>query len=167
MTLWLFTIRTTGVDLLAMDHEALLTRHGAPDAMVSTSGGVASVAFCRDREQPSAALQEAADSLHAAFPGITIVGLDPELVGISEIAAEARVTREAVRQYADGVIGPGGFPRPAGVIGKGQRIWYWGDVEPWFRVHGLGTLADERPVPRTAAVAFDASLELVATGPNA
>lgn len=158
MPTWLFTINLAGIEPLAVDHDSLLSRHGAPDAMISTSGGVTSVAFCRDADVPFAAVREAAASLTAAVPEAAILGLDAELVGISEIAAEAGVTREAVRQYADGTIGPGGFPPPAGVIGKGQRAWYWADVEAWLRTHGLGALDAGRPVPRSVATRFDADV---------
>ena len=41
-------------------------------------------------------------------------------------------TRQTVRQYVDGLRGPGQFPAPLGAPG-GVRVWDWGSVNEWLR----------------------------------
>ncbi|CQD16721.1 hypothetical protein BN970_03571 [Mycolicibacterium conceptionense] len=64
--------------------------------------------------------------------GFDVVGLDLDLVNTTDIADRSGRTRQTVRQYAEGVRGPGGFPAPLGAPG-GVRVWDWGSVNEWLR----------------------------------
>jgi len=59
------------------------------------------------------------------------VRLDEDLVGISDIASRVGVSREAVRNWANGTR-QANFPLPRGVIGDSHRVWAWADVNKWL-----------------------------------
>ena len=82
--------------------------------------------------------------------------IDPdELVDLDEIALKAGVPREAAHKWTmrDDFPIPL-FPRPGRTFAGRSRIWYWPDVEAWFRTTpvsfrsaGAKELA-RRPSPR-------------------
>lgn len=79
-----------------------------------------------------------AQSIRNYLPSARARCYDDDLVGYSEIALRANVTTEAVRLWATGQRGPGGFPSRAAMIGVGQRrspIWAWGGVSEWLDLH--------------------------------
>jgi hypothetical protein len=127
---------------------------GCGDAAVETGPLGAMIDF--DREAPSLA-----EAITAAVrdvekvPGLRAVGLAGDsmvtLLGISE---RAGVTREAVRLWAAGQRGPGGFPRPVMITPGGEGVWEWEQVAPWLLEHGLGRqTASAWGLPGTAAKA--------------
>jgi hypothetical protein len=71
--------------------------------------------------------------------GLRAVGLACDsmvtLLGISE---RAGVSREAVRLWAAGLRGPGGFPPPALITTGGESVWEWEQVVPWLLKNGPG-----------------------------
>ena len=48
-----------------------------------------------------------------------------------DIAHRTKRSREAVRLWAAGKRGPGGFPVPAWKSPAGERYWHWPDVAHW------------------------------------
>jgi hypothetical protein len=59
-------------------------------------------------------------------------------VTMLDIACRARCTREAVRLWAAGKRGPGGFPAPSWTSPGGERFWSWPEVAAWLRdVRGI------------------------------
>jgi hypothetical protein len=83
----------------------------------------------------------AARRVSSTLQGAKVVEVDQDLVGISDIAKRIGVTREAVRLWAEGKRGPGGFPSPVGSSGSGERgsirLWQWASVSSWLRQYGL------------------------------
>lgn len=77
------------------------------------------------------ALDIVIDTVAAAAPGAQILRLVDPLVTVSDIADEAGVTRQAVRNWALGQR-HSGFPRPLDVVGDGVRIWRLADVDRWL-----------------------------------
>ncbi|HEV7761355.1 MAG TPA: hypothetical protein VGO78_20260 [Acidimicrobiales bacterium] len=82
-----------------------------------------------------------------AVPTARPVKLDPDLVSIPDIANRIGVTREAVRNWANGAR-QANFPVPKGIVGDGIKVWTWADVNGWLRRNlNLGdpeTFPDER-----------------------
>jgi hypothetical protein len=81
-----------------------------------------------------------ARSIREVFPESRVRGVDPDLVGITDIANRVDVTREAVRLWAKGERGPGGFPAPVSSISRGDKgastlIWEWYEVSEWLAEH--------------------------------
>jgi hypothetical protein len=65
-------------------------------------------------------------------PGASADRLDDDLVSIPDVAGRVGVTREAVRNWANGAR-QGNFPIPRGVVGDGIKVWAWADVSLWLR----------------------------------
>jgi hypothetical protein len=59
------------------------------------------------------------------------IRLDDDLVSIPDVASRVGVTREAVRNWANGTR-QANFPLPRGVVGDGIKVWAWADVNSWL-----------------------------------
>jgi len=90
-----------------------------------------------DAADPVAASLEAVKKIEATLPGASVPRLDDELVALSDIAAQARVSHEAVRLWANGrrrADSP--FPAPRGHVTQGKtimKVWAWSEVIEWLR----------------------------------
>jgi hypothetical protein len=88
------------------------------------------------------AIVDAASALKAAdlvtyqvtkcVPSARPIRLDEDLVAIPDVASRVGVTREAVRNWANGTR-HANFPLPRGVVGDGIKVWAWSDVNRWLR----------------------------------
>lgn len=84
-------------------------------------------------------------------PSARPIGLDDDLVSIPDVAGRVGVTREAVRNWANGTR-HANFPLPRGVVGDGIKVWAWSDVSVWLRDNlSLGD-AEEFPSAHDAAL---------------
>jgi hypothetical protein len=84
-------------------------------------------------------------------PSARPIRLDDDLVSIPDVAGRVGVTREAVRNWANGTR-HANFPLPRGVVGDGIKVWAWSDVSVWLRDNlSLGD-ADEFPSAHDAAL---------------
>jgi hypothetical protein len=87
--------------------------------------------------------EEEVDALYGVFndgsvttgPGLTVVGAagQEDLVSVPEIAQRALRSREAVRLWAAGKRGAGGFPDVVWQSPGGERFWSWAEVARWIR----------------------------------
>ncbi len=100
------------------------------------SGAVAE--FHREAESWAHALGSAVAEIETV-PGILVTGAgQDDQVAMLDIARRAGCTREAVRLWAAGKRGPGGFPAPAWTSPGGERFWSWPEVAAWLRdVRGI------------------------------
>lgn len=150
------------VDGFDVDDDAqveALYAHGCDDATAENLGDKALVTFYREACSPEAALWSGINDLHTALPACRVLRVDDQLVNASDIAERLDRTPESIRQLASGSRGTGGFPAPAGVVGKGVKIWRWADVQPWLAQRGLAP--DEATLP--APVIADANAQLART----
>jgi predicted DNA-binding transcriptional regulator AlpA len=69
-----------------------------------------------------------------AVPLARPVRVDEELVAIPDIAQRVGVSREAVRNWANGTR-QANFPLPRGLVGDNIKVWRWGAVERWLEVN--------------------------------
>ncbi len=76
--------------------------------------------------------------------------LDDDLVAIPDIASRVGMTREAVRNWANGTR-HANFPLPRGVVGDAIKVWAWSDVSVWLRDNL--NLGDREGVPSADEVA--------------
>lgn len=89
-----------------------------------------------DRRAPMAA-----DAIASAVRDLDKVGitarrlLDQDLLTLADIADRIGRSREAVRRYATGERGPGGFPPPVNPAREGTVFYRWSEVAPWLRQH--------------------------------
>jgi hypothetical protein len=80
-----------------------------------------------------------AEAIVTAVRDVESVGLVPvdtgpdcDLVPIWLIGKRAGCSARAVRRWASGESGPGGFPSPVGIVGR-PAYYRWGDVRLWLR----------------------------------
>lgn len=111
-------------------------------------------AFCTAIADASTALKAAdvvTQQVTKLVPSARPVRLDEDLVAIPDVAGRIGVTREAVRNWANGTR-HANFPLPRGVVGDGIKVWAWADVNTWLRENlSLGD-------PEEFASAHDAAL---------
>jgi hypothetical protein len=118
---------------------------GCGDAGVETGPLGALLDF--DREAPSLA-QAIASAVRdiEKVPGLRAVGVRCDnMVTALDIASRAGVSREAVRLWATGDRGPGGFPKPVLITTGGEKIWDWEQVISWIERKRTVTVIVEGP----------------------
>uniref|UniRef100_UPI003F492B77 helix-turn-helix transcriptional regulator n=1 Tax=Amycolatopsis sp. CA-096443 TaxID=3239919 RepID=UPI003F492B77 len=87
--------------------------------------------------------------------GVRWLDAEPQLLTVREIAERTGRSREAVRLWANGTRGPGGFPAPAGAAGR-TALYDWAEVSAWLPAVGIDPR--ELPLNRHAAAALTARL---------
>ncbi|MFJ2731632.1 helix-turn-helix transcriptional regulator [Streptomyces sp. NPDC087317] len=94
--------------------------------------------------------------LRRALPGMRILRLDPELVGVSDIAERTGRSRQNVLQWVGGERhADRPFPAPEGAVGR-SLVWRWAEVNQWLELIGAG---DESVAPlREEALLIDLML---------
>ncbi len=155
-----FTLQLDGVDELTFDRVDRLFEAGCGDATFGTRAGVHFGTFHRKAASPLEAVLSAIEDIERAGLGLRTVRVEPdELVTTSEIARRAKLSREAIRLYAQGKRGPGGFPAP--VAGQHQKspLYKWTKVAAWLdRVRRDSSSLDSTEADSIAFV--NAALEL-------
>lgn len=107
------------------------------------------------RTAPDAA-QRLTARLRGALPHIRLVRLDPDLVGVSDIAERVGRSRQNVLQWVKGERRPEPpFPEPEGTVGR-SPAWRWGEVNAWLAAFGEGD--GLRAPTREEALAVDIQL---------
>lgn len=123
----------------------LCAQHGRQLLVVGAEG----------RTAPDAA-QRLTARLRGALPHIRLVRLDPDLVGVSDIAERVGRSRQNVLQWVKGERrAKPPFPLSEGSVGR-SPAWRWGEVNAWLAEFGEG---DELRAPtREEALAVDVQL---------
>jgi hypothetical protein len=104
------------------------------DGSIVTGPGGTTIDFTREAPSWAEAIVTAVNDIEGAVPGLRVTGAgQDDLVSALEIAQRTRRSREAVRLWAAGKRGPGGFPAPAWESPGGERFWRWPDVAHWAR----------------------------------
>jgi hypothetical protein len=123
--------------------------------------GYAEVMF--DREAPMLI-----DAILSGIRDLERVGLvassvrdDDDLVTLATIADRIGKSREAIRLWSIGRLGPGGFPRP---VDHNIRTAYyrWSQVAPWLR----DRMGIDVPDPEPVVAAINLALQLRAMAPR-
>ncbi|QNP62637.1 helix-turn-helix transcriptional regulator [Streptomyces genisteinicus] len=92
--------------------------------------------------------------LRTSLPALRLLRVDPDLVGVSDIAERAGRTRQNVQQWLSGERRQDKlpFPDPEGIAGR-SPVWRWGDVNAWLAQFGEGD--DVHPPTREEALTID------------
>lgn len=102
-------------------------------AIFATHFGVSTVSMIIEASGCAAAAQTAISTLNKE--GVVVVRLIDDLVGRSEVAARAKVTRQAVAHWLSGKRqGKASFPAPF-VLAEGG-LWLWGEILPVLQTLG-------------------------------
>ncbi len=118
------------------DPDAIVERLGAAgcdDALVGTGRpGRLALDFTRESESAQQAVRSAIDDVRRALPTATLIEAAPDFVGLTDIAAIAGVSRQAMRQLM--LAHPADFPPP---VHEGtQAIWHLAVVLDWLEQRG-------------------------------
>jgi hypothetical protein len=108
---------------------------GCADASVETGPLGAVVDFTREAPTLAEALVSAVRDIEKVS-GLRVIGVACDnMVTLAGIADRVGVTREAVRLWATGQRGPGGFPPPVIMTPAGEKVWDWQQVACWLDTH--------------------------------
>jgi hypothetical protein len=106
---------------------------GCSDASVETGPLGTFLDFSRDAPSLAVALVSAVRDIDKV-PDLRAVGVSCEnMVTLLAIAERAGVSREAIRLWATGQRGSGGFPPPMLITPGGEQLWDWEQVADWLR----------------------------------
>lgn len=156
--MWNRAVADLVIEIDPQQFERLAEWVGDRDGMVSSSDGLTIATLFFDGvsacDKLHALLHDAVRDLRVA--DFEVTGLDFDLVNTTEIADRIGRTRQTVRQYVDGVRGPGQFPAPLGAPG-GVRVWDWGSVNEWLRAFDESGDPEYHPT-REFIAAFNASV---------
>lgn len=106
-------------------------------------------------DNPVGSAVEAARRIEHRLPWAKVLGVDEDLVSISDISRRIGVSRETIRLWVTGRRGPGNFPPPKGTVGGGDRgstkVWAWATVNAWLGEHYRLTDGSEHLTPQQIA----------------
>ena len=127
------------------------------DGLLSAHQGRHLLILGAEGRTASDAAQRLIARLRRALPHLRLLRLDPDLVGVSDIAERTGRSRQNVLQWVNGErrSGAAPFPYPEGSVGR-SLAWRWGDVNAWLAEFGEGDAA--RPLSREEALAVDIQL---------
>jgi predicted DNA-binding transcriptional regulator AlpA len=127
------------VDGVSVDHDqatAILTN--GFDGVLSSSRGRTRYAVSSTGVDCLDAAATLVSRLASALPALRVLHLDPDLVGIPDIAQRTGHSRQNVLQWTNGQRnGSRAFPAPEGTAGR-SLVWRWAEVNDWLTPLGLG-----------------------------
>ncbi|MGW1237594.1 MULTISPECIES: helix-turn-helix transcriptional regulator [unclassified Streptomyces] len=116
------------------DDEAIATLYDNYDALLVCQGGKSVIVISGEGVDAVQAAHAVIGSLKSTLPQVSVLRLDPDLVGISDIAGRVGRTRQNVLQWVNGerVADRGNaFPQPEGIVGR-SHVWRWAEVNSWL-----------------------------------
>ena len=124
----------------------------------SSQHGVRRLAVPSEGTSTREALRNLLNRIGEAAPALRLVRLDPDLVGVPDIAERTGHTRQNVQQWINGERnGDRPFPPPEGSAGR-SLVWRWAEVNTWLRPLGLDDQA-VRPTREESAFVDVALIE--------
>lgn len=155
-----FTLTLGGIEEWTPAMMGRLFEAGCDDATFGTRCGVHFATFHREAASPLEAVLSAIEAVEGAGIGLRVMRVEPdELVTTGEIAERVGLTREAIRLYALGRRGPGGFPDPVAGLHQKSPLYRWSEVALWFhRLRGGSKRLDTSAAD--AIVLMNAALDL-------
>ena len=145
------------VDGVSLDDDAAVAvLTDAFDATLSWNQGLYRLAIASNGRDALDALRRLLARITSNVPALRVRRLDPDLVGVSDIAERTGRTRQNVQQWVTGERNSAHpFPSPEGCAGR-SPVWRWADVNEWLKPLGLDDQAT-RPT-RHESVFLDAAL---------
>ncbi|GAA1757525.1 hypothetical protein GCM10009712_02960 [Pseudarthrobacter sulfonivorans] len=123
------TLRVSGIDLESEATENVLAEQFS-DTFWETVDGMVTVTAFVERRDAVAEVIDVARRLEKQLDGLKIVGVHRDLVGVTDIAQRAGVSREGARKWTAAKD----FPVPFDYIGAGSmKIWAWTEIASWLK----------------------------------
>jgi predicted DNA-binding transcriptional regulator AlpA len=142
----------------ADDDEVVAVLVESFDAVLSSSAGVHRLAVSEVGAGAVDAAERVVRAVSSAVPTLRLLRLDPELVGVSDIAERTGHTRQNVQQWVNGERWANRkFPKPVGSVGR-SLAWRWADVDEWLMAMGEDD-GERRPTPEDYVVINAALME--------
>ena len=136
MALYNFTLTLSGVTYETEGLEDALFESCCDDALICAYGHAVYLEFDREAESLHEAIMSAVENVESARIGAVVASVDSALVGLSDIADNTEMSRQAIAMLKDGTRGNGNFPCPVQRI-KGQSpLWDWSEVAAWLEESG-------------------------------
>ena len=122
------------------DEIALNSLYENYDALLFSQSGRNILVISHEGSDSVTAAHELITSLKRDLPQVSVLRLDADLVGVSDIAKRTDRSRQNVDQWIKGLRhgerGPA-FPAAEGVAGR-SPVWRWAEVNEWLEGQGLG-----------------------------
>ena len=113
---------------------------GCDDALVGIGQpGRLALEFTREAVGAEAAVRSALAAVRSAIPAAKLIGVAPDLVGLTDVADIVGVSRQNMRKLM--LAHPGSFPAP--VHEGNASIWHLADVLSWLQAKGNYSLAKD------------------------
>jgi Domain of unknown function (DUF4287) len=126
---FLFVVDGVSID----DDQASIVLADNFDAVLSWNRGVHRLAISSSGRGAIDALLNLLPGLTSALPRLKVLRLDPDLVGVSDIAQRTGRTRQSVQLWVAGERNASRpFPLPEGSAGRAP-VWRWADVDEWLK----------------------------------
>ncbi|MCX8957860.1 helix-turn-helix transcriptional regulator [Erwinia psidii] len=148
MALWNFTLVLSGVRSSTPKLEDALFTAGCDDALICFYGTAVYLEFDREAVTLNAAVSGAIGDIEGAGIGARVESVDSTLVGLSDIAELANLSRQAIALLKDGTRGNGDFPNPIHRITGQSPLWSWAEVAEWLVASGR--MSADNPLVRNA-----------------
>lgn len=87
-----------------------------------------------DSKSVMAASMQVVEQVTAVVPTACPIRVDEDLVSISDIASRVGMSREAVRNWANGTR-QSNFPIPKGIVGDTIKVWAWSSISNWLNAN--------------------------------
>jgi predicted DNA-binding transcriptional regulator AlpA len=133
---YIFTLKYHLADSNDNNPNELVERLGAAgcdDALVGTGQpGRLALEFTREAESADAAVRSALADVRRAVPLAKLIEVTPDLVGLTDVAEIAGVSRQNMRKLM--LAHPGSFPAP--VHEGSASIWHLAEVLVWLQNKG-------------------------------
>lgn len=133
---FLFVVEGVSID----DDEAVGVIFDQFDGLLAATPGQTLLTVSEVDDNAVDAAQRLVVRLRSALPKMQLIRLDPELVGISDIAERTGRTRQNVAQWVRGerqTSEQEPFPSPEGTVGR-SLAWRWAEVNRWLERIGAG-----------------------------
>jgi len=143
-----------------------LYESGCDDSSLGVRNGAFTASFDRESDSFEDAVLSAIADIRNADVGATGFRLvSRDLVTLSDVARRIGRTKQAISNYANGLRGPGGFPRAA--VDAKDPLYEWSDVACWLENHRLlpGDAAKEAESRKAVYTALEFS-HMVQTHPD-
>jgi hypothetical protein len=145
------------VDGVSSDDDTMVAAlTDAFDGVLSWNRGLCRLAISSQGADALDALRNLLTRISSEVPALKILRLDPDLVGVSDIAERTGRTRQNVQQWVTGERNSENpFPPSEGCAGR-SHVWRWADVNDWLKPLGFDD-GETRPT-RDESVFLDAAL---------